>query len=257
MPSGWNNFLKHTRKELHEIPYRECQKIAGQRWRNLTPEEKDKFMDTALTDALERLDLNHMPSKVLVFDIETTGLPIRKDYDQYHDYKELIHYQGSRVVQLGCILYSNEGDILEEKEWIFKPDGYIIPEESTKIHGITTEKALETFTPVTDIVDEWKQMFNQAKVLVAHNASFDKNILASEFYRQGYEEVAKSLADSDMFCTMDKGKKITKLRGKHGYKFPKLSELYQKLFDEGIEAQHTAKADAKACGRCYFKMTEK
>jgi hypothetical protein len=43
----------------------------------------------------------------------------------------------------------------------------------------------------------------------------------------------------------------TKLCGK----WPKLTELYKKLFKEEFEA-HSAASDCEACYRCYVKMVE-
>ena len=45
-------------------------------------------------------------TKVLVFDTETTGLPIFNNRD-YHDPSLLEFYDSSRVIELGYIIYEN------------------------------------------------------------------------------------------------------------------------------------------------------
>jgi DNA polymerase III epsilon subunit-like protein len=52
-------------------------------------------------------------------------------------------------------------------------------------------------------------------------------------------------------------RRAEKLPGKYGrYKWPKLAELHQVLFGEPFEGAHGALADARACMRCYFRLTE-
>lgn len=67
---------------------------------------------------------------ICFFDCETTGVPakgLKWDAD---------FMQFPQVVQLAWSV----GD--KEKSYIIKPDGYEIPEETTEIHGITTERAI-------------------------------------------------------------------------------------------------------------------
>jgi DNA polymerase III epsilon subunit-like protein len=52
-------------------------------------------------------------------------------------------------------------------------------------------------------------------------------------------------------------RRAEKLPGKYGrYKWPKLAELHQVLFGEPFAGAHGALADARACMRCYFRLTE-
>jgi DNA polymerase-3 subunit alpha len=69
--------------------------------------------------------------KELFFDTETTGLPIKgAKYDT--DFMSFPH-----IVQLSWYF---DGQF---KDFIIKPDGYEIPEDVSKIHGITNEIALK------------------------------------------------------------------------------------------------------------------
>jgi DNA polymerase III epsilon subunit-like protein len=43
-------------------------------------------------------------------------------------------------------------------------------------------------------------------------------------------------------------------RGKTYLKYPKLIELYNKLFHDTTFNQHDAMEDVRACVRCYFKF---
>jgi hypothetical protein len=58
------------------------------------------------------------------------------------------------------------------------------------------------------------------------------------------------------FCTMIKSTSICKLpaaKGR-GYKWPKLEELYQFLFNKKFDGAHDAAADVKAAAECFFAM---
>lgn len=42
-----------------------------------------------------------------------------------------------------------------------------------------------------------------------------------------------------------------------GYKYPKLQELYAKLFGENFTDAHDALADIRATKKCYFELIER
>ena len=69
----------------------------------------------------------------LIFDTETTGLP--RDFKAAHTDTN----NWPRVVQLAWQLHDLEGNLVENKEFLIKPDGFVIPYESQKVHGISTE----------------------------------------------------------------------------------------------------------------------
>ena len=71
----------------------------------------------------------------LIFDTETTGLP--KNYNA--PITDLDNWP--RMVQIAWQLHELDGTLVEVKNYIVKPEGYTIPFNSAKIHGITTEKA--------------------------------------------------------------------------------------------------------------------
>ena len=73
----------------------------------------------------------------LFFDTETTGLPQRwnapvTDVDNW-----------PRLVQLAWIMCDDKGNVIEERSDIIKPEGFSIPVEASRVHGITTIKAQE------------------------------------------------------------------------------------------------------------------
>jgi DNA polymerase III epsilon subunit-like protein len=81
-----------------------------------------------------------MRRTVLLFDCETTGLPTRsvKGYFAPPDFGSM------HLVQLAAMLYDiNTHDALDLVCDLVKPDVFEIPEDATRIHGITMTRATE------------------------------------------------------------------------------------------------------------------
>ncbi|MCP4370203.1 MAG: 3'-5' exonuclease, partial [Deltaproteobacteria bacterium] len=73
----------------------------------------------------------------LFFDTETTGLP--RDYNAPVDRVE----NWPRMVQIAWLLYNDDGEKLDSKDFIIKPEGYTIPKNAVGIHNISTERAMK------------------------------------------------------------------------------------------------------------------
>ena len=159
----------------------------------------------------------------LIYDTETTGLPIRnnapiEDLDNW-----------PRIVQIAWQLHDKSGVLLKSDNLIIKPDGFEIPYSAEKIHGISTSKAAEAGIPLAEAMSKFADAINEASYVIGHNVKFDINITAAEFLRA---EVANELMDRPHVCTMELTREFCQLPGGRGNKFksPKLEELYQILF---------------------------
>ena len=103
------------------------------------------------------------------------------------------------------------------------------------------------------VLEEFNEVLKRAKYNVGHNIGFDINVVGSEFYRKDLESPIHDLLVLD---TMKSGVDFCALPGGKGgkFKFPKLEELHQILFEEGFDAAHNASADVEATARCFFEM---
>ena len=194
----------------------------------------------------------------LFFDTETDGLP--KNYKAH--FSDVHNWP--RVVQLAWMLTDGSGTMLAESCDIIRPDGYTIP--ANMIHGISQEKALEVGIPMLTAFDAFTDacfsdrvghlVINQGlPTLVAHNIGFDLPIVSAELMRLGCEKFAKALnRQMKQQCTQAIGTNYCKLPGKYGYKWPRLSELHQILFNEDFDGAHDAMNDVKATARCFFEL---
>lgn len=189
----------------------------------------------------------------LIFDSETTGLP-PKGTDYKTDFEQFPH-----IVQLSW--YFNG----EYHDYIIKPEGWIIPEEAAKIHGITTEIALEKGTPMNEVLNIFIRYCEQAERLIGHNIFFDTSVIKANVFREfkaingyGYfiEMSDKALDKSKRIDTMMKTIKFVgaKQTGKNTPKFPSLADLHYKLFGWCFEGAHNAIKDVEATKRCYEEL---
>ena len=145
----------------------------------------------------------------------------------------------------------DKGNKLAQHDYIIRPDGFEIPADAASVHGITTEKALEEGRDLAEVIDEFMADFDKATFIVGHNISFDQNIVGAELVRLHRPDVMTS---KRTYCTMQAGTNFCKIPGKYGYKWPKLMELYVKLFGHDFEGAHNAMSDIDATQECFWEM---
>jgi DNA polymerase III subunit epsilon len=181
----------------------------------------------------------------LFFDTETTGLP--KNWRA--PVTDLNNWP--RLVQLAYLYYDINGNFISGGDFIIKPIGFTIPIDSSRIHGISTEKAIEKGEILLTVLQEFQALINKSEYLVAHNISFDEKIVGAEFLRNSMPD---SFAIKKKICTMQGTTNFCKLDGPYGYKWPKLSELHYKLFRENFEEAHNAAVDIHATAKCFWEL---
>ncbi|MFA7169633.1 MAG: 3'-5' exonuclease [Candidatus Paceibacterota bacterium] len=186
----------------------------------------------------------------LFFDTETTGLP--RNWNA--PVTELENWP--RLVQLAWLLYDRDGNRLDGCEHIIKPEGFSVPEESARVHGITTEKAMMDGENLQKVLEEFSEKMGKSEILVAHNMSFDEKIIGAEFLRNN---IKNDLFDKERICTMLSSIEFCQIPSQNGkgYKWPRLSELHIKLFGEDFADAHDALVDTDACARCFFELCKR
>ena len=194
----------------------------------------------------------------LVFDIETTGIPARKGFDQYFPYTNLKKFDRSRIVSIAWCVYSKKGVLQTSRYYLVKPVNFKIDDKSkaTEINGITSERADKEGILFTEIINNLQLDLENVNKIIAHNILFDSTILKSELVRIGNEELVDKLNSISEYCTMKSSTPILKLpcAKENMYKSPKLMELYNYYFPNQTFNSHDALEDVKACARCYFKL---
>jgi len=181
----------------------------------------------------------------LFFDTETTGLP--------RNWKAPITDLNNwpRMVQLAYLFYDSDGNKISGGDFIIKPEGFTIPTDASRIHGISTERAIREGESLLTVLQTFQSFVSQAEFLVAHNISFDEKIVGAEFLRIGLQNL---LPAKSQICTMKSTTNLCAIPGPYGYKWPKLSELHYKLFNTGFEEAHNAASDINATAKCFWEL---
>ena len=183
----------------------------------------------------------------LIYDTETTGLPKNynaplSDFDNW-----------PRLVQLAWQIHDEKGDLVEVKSYLVKPVGFEIPYGAEKVHGISTERALREGEDLVFVLNEFNRALALATTISGHNIEFDNSIMGSEFLRN---EIESDLLNKNIVDTKELSTDFCALPGGRGgkFKWPTLSELYEKLFGNTFEEAHNASADVQATARCFLEL---
>lgn len=187
-----------------------------------------------------------------VFDTETSGLPYKERGSNY-DYKNLDHFNSSRLLSISWLLINDINEIVEKKTYYIKPDNFEISEASINIHGLSKEFLNENGITIHEVLLNLNGLFTKYNInlLIAHNIIFDINILKSELYRYQYNITLSKIARTETFCTM-LGSQVRM----NVYKWPKLSEAYTYFYNEEITNAHDAEYDTLHCYKIYLKLCD-
>jgi DNA polymerase-3 subunit alpha len=184
----------------------------------------------------------------LIFDTETTGLPKRWDAP----ITDVNNWP--RCVQIAWQLHDEMGKLIEHQDYLVKPEGFNIPYDAERIHGISTELAAAEGIALSEVLEKFNSTLSKAKFIVGQNLGFDINIMGCEFHRMGVESPMSSMPVLDT-CT-EVTASLLKLPGGRGGKFklPTLTELHQYLFQIPFAEAHNATADVEATTRCFLEL---
>lgn len=183
---------------------------------------------------------------ILAFDLETTGI---------FDFKLPADDPSQpRVVEIAAVLCDDAGSEVDRYRSIIKPDGWTIPDHVARIHGITTQIAIDSGRPMAEALDAFDALLARAGLLMAFNIKFDDKGIRSERRRLGRPDGFGSIP---IFCCMRGATPVCRLpkktKGGYGeFKAPKLTEAVQMLLGREHVGAHGALADALATKDIYF-----
>jgi DNA polymerase III epsilon subunit family exonuclease len=113
------------------------------------------------------------------FDVETTGLTPLVD----------------RLIEVGAVRFQGE-QVLDTYSALINP-GRPIPFDATSVHGITDAMVQQEGRAAEQVLPEFRQMLGPpTMVLVAHNAPFDLEFLATDFARLGIRYPEQPVCDT-------------------------------------------------------------
>ena len=171
----------------------------------------------------------------IVLDTETTGL--------IFNHSITLDQQPEVVEYFGCVVDLAKRKVLSEYETLVKPTKYpmspqIIAETKTKLSNEMLKSAPD-FQIVAPLI---KKQIEKAPLVIAHNASFDKEMINIEF-----ERLDDEIKWPPTLCTVEqtihiKGRRLS------------LTNLHIELFKEPFPEAHRARADVMALVRCCNEL---
>jgi DNA polymerase-3 subunit epsilon len=187
-----------------------------------------------------------------IYDVETTGLPIR--INRRLNYNNLESFNNCRLISISWIITDNINNIIEKGTYYVKPDNFEVSQESINIHGLTNQFLEQNGESIHNIIDLIKNIFTEKYEIikiVSHNIDFDINVLKSELVRYNYSDLLIKINDIETYCTMLKSQSVMRVN-----KWPKLSEAYRYFYDEDITNAHQAEYDTLYCYKIFKKLSE-
>jgi len=187
----------------------------------------------------------------IIFDTETTGLP--RDFNA--PITDVDNWP--RCIQIAWQLHDDMGNLVEHEDHLVKPDGFDIPYDAEKIHGISTLLANENGAELSFVLERFNEALKKAKFVVGQNVGFDIKIMGAELYRSGMDAPLSTMPVLDT-CT-ETTANLLKIPGGRGgrFKLPTLTELHEHLFGVPFNEAHNATADVEATSRCFLELIRK
>lgn len=186
-----------------------------------------------------------MSDRYCVVDTETTGL---------FDYSKPADADGQpRMCALAMIFLDDNLAPEHSKEFLIRPDGWVVGDEVAKLHGLTTERLLADGVPVVQALGEYIATLDHGDIIVGYSVSFDLKVLRGELRRAKMEDRFETTRSIDVMRPLTDICKIPKAKG-NGYKLPKLIEAAKSIFGEEMPDAHGALADAMMCARLFREM---
>jgi len=186
----------------------------------------------------------------LFYDTETNGMPIWKEPSS--DPRQ------PHIVQIAAKLIDTDTRTThQETNIIVRPDEWVIPEDVSEIHGITTEMATDVGIAEIDALKMILALESIADVRIGHNEPFDSRMIRIAIKRFYDDQRADEWEVSQTECTMRAATPHCKLVAKNGRtKWPKLEEAYRYFMGKEMENAHNAMADVNATIDIYFAMRD-
>jgi len=198
---------------------------------------------------------------VLVYDTETTGLPLFSEPSEHPDQPH--------IVQLAAMLVDLDTEQeIASMNVIVRPNGWTIPDEVAQVHGITQDHAMAVGIPEELALYMFMELW-MGRLRIAHNESFDARIIRIALKRHhDPREESLAMPPSDVWkasaaeCTARMSTPILNLpptekmiaAGRRHAKTPNLGEAYQHFSGKPLQNAHNAMADVQACKFIYLAM---
>ncbi len=160
-----------------------------------------------------------------------------------------------RLVHLSWLLYDDNRELVASRDDLIKPEGFEISQDTERIHKIDPVKIHEEGTPIKEALQQFSDVVDKAEYIVSYNSKFNSHVVAAEFYRKG---MSHRMFSSELYCLMQEATwYVKKPKPGGGYKWPKLMEIHQKLYDGKLYADaNNALADVSVVALLFYNLLD-
>jgi len=198
--------------------------------------------------------------KLLFIDAETNGLPKNRfaPYTAVDCWPEIIQLSWQ-------IVDGNTWETLSESDSFIKPNG-VWSKEAERVHQIPETIVAKFGKERIDVFSKLYDDLAQCDYVISHNMMFDKTVIMCEIQRL-WESGNKTLKPGVFWkkgirdiCTMNATKEFCGVTfpNSKDFKYPKLNELYAKLFGKVYDISgadlHNAKHDVSCLVMCLKEL---
>lgn len=141
-----------------------------------------------------------------------------------------------------------------ENRTILKKRNYVISSIHPVDHSVEDYCPQEVM-PIHKIIPILMNDLKSVVYLIGHNIDYDTKVIEAEMYRLGYD--TGSIESILQICTMHSSIDFCSFAGRSDSRFPKLQELYTKLFHEPFINAHDAYCDIFATYKCFWALVDR
>ena len=175
---------------------------------------------------LESIDLSTIKKNLIfIFDTETDGLMKKSSFP--------------KIIQISWMIMDYEGIIYKKSTELINCD-FNENSESFMINKITPEIIRRLGIEPEEAFLKIMYDLKYCQTIAAHNLDFDYPLLQNEF---DIHHIDFDLSKLKKFCTMEWGYYHLKTKSCPDPKYPKLSELYEHLFNHSVRQYHNSHSD--------------
>jgi DNA polymerase III epsilon subunit-like protein len=183
-----------------------------------------------------------------IVDITTDGLPKAQSNETG------MQIEFPNVIQIAWILMDDKGNILKKESELINFIG-IKQTEAFSINNIDINLVKKIGREPTEVYKKFVADVKISSNVVAHNADFDFPIIKNQLQKYFLQDPFKN---KRIVCTMKETVHYCNIVSTtNELKFPKLTELYEKLFNYKIEQRNNAESDALLTAKCFKELVNK
>lgn len=187
-----------------------------------------------------------MKKYLLFVDLETSSKP------ESLNHPVTAEEEWPYILQIAWQVYDDSGNHVKTEDHYIYDHRIRIDKSSQQLHGITLDTLANIGESRKDVLRRFAGDLRRFRpTIVGHFVEFDSKMLQVGLFRAGMKNIVKNFAH---FCTMSA---TSDYAVSIHQTYPKLDELYFRLFREHHTEAHNALADVKATVKVFFELVSR